>query len=394
MADAALPSTPASNGPANIRPSIVADRAPDPVGLNDRQAESRIADLLNPKAKPGTNSRRSSPGYDDLPDDERAAADERIEREDRRRRAAIDEDDDGDDEPRESQTLRAKREADREADRGAEPAAEKDDLPTSLVDDEPAGDDDFEEIDYTTDSGKTYKIPKAIVDGVMRQDDYSKKTEQVKSHAAVLAQRQQALELDTAIFGELGPAIQQADALRAALKQAKLQKIDPASNLTAYLQHDNHVRSLTDTLNELESAVAHRRNELANERKALHNNLRAAAQNYLKSRVARWDEAVQSKVNEHLLTEGFSQEELGFVFDPRILKLAHDAALYQRIAEKRTQVRRQVQKAAPVVRPQARPAGSSERQQLVKQVERARRTGRASDAENAVSALLRRARKG
>jgi len=382
MAGEATPNVPQRTG--GITP---ANPVHDRTGLNDKQAESAITKLLNPKA----SRERPEPGYDDLPAEERSNRDRQFERDEARRRPT----DDFDDEPapRQSQELQDRDEPEK-ADAADDDDEPKFKVPESLVDDEPAASDEpLEEVDFEY-NGKKYAIPKPIVEGVLRQQDYTRKTEEVQARTRYLAQREQMMQVENSIFAELAPVTQQIQIAQDQIKQLQLQMPDPSVNVSSYLQFDKHIRGLQTQLNELQQVATKRRTELSQQRDQALRSLQQAAGQHLHKVLPRWDEPTQAAVQQHLIEEGYDPEEIKVMYDPRVLKMAHDAALYRKIKAQTVATKRQIKEAAPVVRPQGRPStATTERGKTEVLVKRARRSGRDTDAINAITQALRGSRK-
>lgn len=380
-------------GPTIIRRGgSIADPGPGPTGINDSTATDRIAGLLEPRAERA--GRRPAAGYDELPDDERAERDEQIEREERRSRPG---NDPGDGEPRESDALIERKEAKAPAQDAADEGDEGDELPDTFdgTDDSALSGESasLEEIEFEH-GGKKYTVPKPLVDGALRHADYTKKVEAVRSEATVVARQRELIDIERVMAKDLAPAHAQLSTFHEQLKQAKLQTPDPNVNLAAYVAHSQLISNLTDAINQLDGAVAKRTAELTNQRGQALRTLQMAAGQHLTNTLPRWNAATAEKVQAVLHSEGYTEQEIEGMYDPRVLKLAYYAGLYQEIRSKGKAIRKSIKEAAPVVRPQGRPATANTEAQRAKiTVKNARRSGRPEDAVNAIAALLKPGRR-
>ena len=389
---AALAAQPAVQRPRATRVSNSAsyrDGLGDSAGITDRQGEDKIARLLNPKV-PENSSRTPERGYDDLTDDEKAERDAELDRRERNRR--------------ESPRVAEEREA-READDGlgdGETVNEEVVEPIDSLDpDEPAvagegGEEDFEEIDYTAPNGKAYKVPKALVDGAMRQQRFTQVMEENAAARQYLAAQQQQVELDRSMFTELEPIngqIRQIDAWVAQL-QKQLPDVNDPANIHDYLKLEKQIRSLTDSKAELQGAAAKRGTELSAQKQALVEALQGAADRLLAKALPKWNDKVKAIVSEQLVSYGYTPQEIAVMHDPRLIHAVHDAALYHRTKANRAATLKQVQAAPPIVRPQGRPSTANTQATQTRAVVReARRTGDPKSAEAAITRLLQNSRK-
>lgn len=352
-----------------------ADRAEIPEGT----AEERIARLLNPKiAKDRGPDRR--PAFDDdagegdvdTPPPQRAES-PRVQEE------------------RENAELA-------EPDTNQQPEGDDDSEEVSL-DDTPTpkqnadGEVEWEDTEYTAPNGKKYTVPKDLVEGAMRQQHFTKVTEEAAAERRYNVAYRQQMETDSAIQAELAPSIAQIQQLDQHIANLRLQKDQPGITVETYIELDRQLSRLTDTRGEFQGAVTKRSTELSAQKQAVVAALQGAAENLLSKSLPKWNDPVKRAVQQHLVESGYTPEEIGMLYDPRLIRLAHDAALLKKIQSKRNATVRQVQQAAPVVRPQGRANNATtENQQVGRLKVQAQRSGKESDAIAAVDRLLKQSR--
>lgn len=345
---------------------------PDRVEIPEATAEDRVARLLNPKI--ARDERRV-----ERPADADEADDTPVER------------------PRESERVRAEREEAAQTEpKPAEQPAQDDEL---SLDDTPVekpaveGDEAIEEMTYTAPNGKVYAIPKEIVEGAMRQEHFTKVTTEVAAERRYNVALRQNLETDSAIQAELAPAVGQIQQLTEHIKHLSLQKNQPTTTMEQFIQYSRQIDSLTDTLKEYQGAVDNRRTELSAQKQAVVAALQGAADDYLSKALPKWNPPVKAAVFQHFLDSGFTHEEVNGMYDPRVIKLAHDAALLKKLQSKRQATVRQVQQAAPVVRPTGRTSNATTEAQHAGRLKvQAQRTGKDTDAVSALDQLLKNSR--
>jgi hypothetical protein len=347
---------------------------PDRTELPEQTAEERVAGLLNPKLK-GVD-RNAEPRDDEggEPEDDRPSR-------------------------RESTRLKAERDDNDPApDPDAPRQPEQVEMPDSLDDtaEQQAGEegDPWEEMEYTAPNGRKYIIPKPLVDGAMMQADYTKGKESIAAERRFNAAFKQQLEIDGTIQTQLGPAISQLQQMDQQIQQLSLQKRQPGITVEAFVELDKQIAHLTDSRDQFRVAVGNHSTKLSAEKQAAVTALQSAADQYLSKTLPKWSSpAVKRAVEQRIADQGFTPEEISQMYDPRWIAIAHDAALYQKIKGKRDATVRQVQQAAPVVRPQGRASNATtETQQTGRLKVQAQRSGKPADAEEAITRMLKSAR--
>lgn len=210
--------------------------------------------------------------------------------------------------------------------------------------DEEEAEGDDPEVEWTTNTGKTYRVKQSeLRDGYMRQDDYQRKT-------ATLAEQRRAVEsAQRQIEQERTQAANQLDVLIDGLyKQlvgdqqqlAKLIEEDPQE----YLRQQS---AMNQRSSQLQQAIAQRQalqgRQTAAEQQQRSEYARQERERLLE-KLPHWsDEAKaapeQKEIAEYLGEVGYSADELNDLVDHRALLVARDAAKYrqmQRAKEKRS----------------------------------------------------------
>lgn len=229
-----------------------------------------------------------------------------------------------------------------DAPEGDEP--ESDDKRDQDDDPEPEGDDDDPEVEWTTNSGKTYRVKQSeLRDGYMRQDDYQRKTatlaEQRRAVEAAQQQIQQerqqaATQLDVLIDGLYRQLVGDQQQL------AKLIEEDPQEYLRQQAAMNQRAAQLQQAMQQRQ-ALQVRQSEAE---QAKQREWRKAEREKLLEKLPHWaDEKKaqpeQQEIAEYLSEVGYTVDELNELVDHRALLVARDAAKYrqmQRAKEKRS----------------------------------------------------------
>lgn len=225
-----------------------------------------------------------------------------------------------------------------------EEEAEGDEEQETEDDPEAGGDEDDPEVEWTTNTGKTYRVKQSeLRDGYMRQDDYQRKTatvaEQRRAVEAAQAQIQQerqqaATQLDVMIQGLYRQLVGDQQSLQ------KLIDEDPQEYLRQQSAMNQRAQLLQQAMAERQ-ALQGRQTEAE---QAKQREWRQAEREKLLDKLPHWrDEQKaapeQQEIAEYLGELGYTADELNELVDHRALLVARDAAKYrqlQRAKEKRS----------------------------------------------------------
>ena len=333
----------------------------DPEVMSDTEAEDKLAALMDGSA----------------PTPAPAPADDR----------GFDEDDYPDDEP-ESSVLDAD-----DADDAAD--ADADGLP-----DDPLALDSEAEFEW---EGKKYVVPKPLVENAMRAKQYTEQVQQVAAQRAYLQEQANALQESVKFQSEVAPLEFQAQNMASQIEQLTNLLPEYAGDVDEYRRVHGIITDLKQQHHALSEQVAQRKQALGDTQKATRQRLVQASDAILARDIPNWGRETYKAIGEHAQAMGFTPVELQQIIDPRFIKLAHDSLELKRLKDRRSAARDRAanpsangQRApAPVIRPGAANPNTTGQRANAQQtqtetlVKRARKSGNASDAEAALTALLR-----
>ena len=256
---------------------------------------------------------------------------------------------------------------------------EADDQPDSDEDKEPSEDDKTDpapdrkiKVSLKGDDGietETEVSESELIKGYHRQSDYTKKMQSLSEREGQAVQflkskhdeiRNQYTE--QAEFYKT--AVTQMAGLRSESEMAQLAQHDPA----AWVAENQRQQSVRTFLSNLDNSIKGERSQAQQEAERTRNES-------IKGMTERaWSELSKEKIDRPALTKiygdtsktyGFSPEELGNVYDPRLVKMMRDATAYQALKAKAPEVTRKAE-AAPRMpsSKQATPAQERQKQQL------------------------------
>ena len=244
--------------------------------------------------------------------------------------------------------------------------------------------DESEEVEF---EGKAYKLPKELKDALLRQQDYTRKTQEVADRRRLVLQNQQAFELQQQFAATHADKVGQLRALETQLQQFSQVNWEElaSTNAAQYLQLDRQQRMLQDAAVRLNGEVQ----QLASEFQVQVNEQRKKAQAACVEELKRefpkefGPEFIRA-LDETGRSFGFSGEELAQIVDPRVIRVLHAASQYQKLRSAKPIAEKKVPavEARPLAVKGARTANQSlQSAKLTEAKTRMKQSGKSSDAE-------------
>jgi len=206
--------------------------------------------------------------------------------------------------------------------------------------------------------GQVLQAPPAIKEALMRQSDYTQKTQEVaaqrKEIEVAIAQVQQAQE-QYDFVAQMQPDILKAQQLEATAEQYHQHLKDNIDNLSSTdiekirfaidetrQERDSLVKSLEAKQAEFQQAQQQSFEELLNK-----------GTEVLKSKISTWGEDAQKAVRQYALDSGFTEAEIAGVVDPRQVEVLWKASQYDALQAGKATAVKAVQN-APTIQPKSR----------------------------------------
>lgn len=212
--------------------------------------------------------------------------------------------------------------------------------------------DDLVEAEY---EGKAYKVPKELKDALLRQADYTKKTQEVAETRKHIEEKAQFLEQQEQL---LQTNFQKAVELRevqtrlAQYEQIDWQALvdqDPVQATKLNLAYQQLQREAAQKQQEFQQVAQHRQQLSAQQRQQM----LAEAQKDLAARIPNFGAETAAKIKDAGKAYGISDAELEQVIDPRYVHILHDAAQWRALQAQKPKAMQKVAEAPKVVKPQA-----------------------------------------
>lgn len=194
---------------------------------------------------------------------------------------------------------------------------------------------EVEEVEF---EGQKYEVPRELKEALLRQSDYTRKTQEVADQRKALEQHQQQFQQAVELQNQNIQGYAQLAALQTQLDQYKdvdwtaYNQSEPQEAQQAFFQY-TQLKDATQTLGQQLQQQ---------ETQALHQQRDAYTQRLEqgKAELARdikgWNDELAGKIVDHGKTYGLTDSELSNVVDPRMVKILHDAYLYRQSLQKAT----------------------------------------------------------
>jgi len=192
-----------------------------------------------------------------------------------------------------------------------------------------------EDFEYEYEGAK-FKLPKPLEKALMQQKDYTQKTQELAEQRRMVEAKDHQIRLATmeqTFSQEVANERQQIAMFDAALASAKDTNWGSMSTDEAFrtkLQLDQW----KEQREALDKTIQARRGEFDNKVRAEISKYREQAVETLKKSIPNWSDDVAKQVRDHALQEGYTEAELGSLFDPRWARSLWKAAQYDQIKGK------------------------------------------------------------
>lgn len=240
--------------------------------------------------------------------------------------------------------------------------------------------------------GEIYQVPVKIKDRFIQQADYTRKTQDVAELRRALTAERETLQINRAFEQATQTERQQAAVLDAQIAQFKA--IDWASMSTEDLLRTRaQFDQLRDSRAEIEKTIEAKRQEFGQRVQGAQRQALEAGAKYIAQHIKDFGDETQKSLMEYGRGEGYQQEELAKIVDPRLVVTMWKAMQWDNLQASAPGVQNKTARASPVIRPGASIKQPSQKQVLAKRIKEAP-TGKAKAAamEDYFAARLSRGR--
>lgn len=218
------------------------------------------------------------------------------------------------------------------------------------ADEQPQEDSEgFEDIEI---DGETYRVPPKLREAVLRQEDYTRKSQEVaEAKRQVLAQNQM-LHLQQVFQQQAAPYHQELNRIQSQL--AQYNQVDWKSlDTDTYLKAKGEVESLEKRAGGIQQMLAQSAQQFMGQAQQWQQQHLAQGYEYLRKAIPKFDQNTVGQLRSYAANEGFTTPEVDTITDPRFVRLLWKAQQFDAIKAGTKSAAEAVKKAPPVIRPGA-----------------------------------------
>jgi hypothetical protein len=262
-----------------------------------------------------------------------------------------------------------------EADPQPEVPAEQPEEAEEVVPEEPAPEEEgeFEELEI---NGDLYQVPKELKDGYLRQQDYTRKTQEVAAERSALDEQRKAIEAERQAFVQQVQAQQQnfqlyaqvaaLDAQIAQYQQVDWQQLVDNDPVEA-MKLDRALRDLRDQRNNAVQQAIQAQQQIDYQRQQEFMQLVERGKAELPKKIPDWSPDKAKALRDYGVNLGFTADEMAQVVDPRHVEVLHKAWLYDQLQAGKPGTLKKVAN-APKTLPKSAPQPKQSTQDVLKKV--------------------------
>ena len=219
--------------------------------------------------------------------------------------------------------------------------------------DSPVTDADLAEVEY---EGAKYQVPSKIKDAIMRQSDYTQKTQELADQRRSLEQARELTiqrQLDASFSDTIKDEAKQLDMIDAYLSQVG--KTDWQNMSTDQLLRQKiEIDGLKEQRAALKQAIEGKRNNFNNDFQAKLKELRGKSREIASKSIPNFSEDTEKEIRAYAVSKGLTDSEFDNVaLDPRSLQILADAAQFAKVKANTGKATESATKAAKVLKPGA-----------------------------------------
>ena len=252
--------------------------------------------------------------------------------------------------------------------------------------------DDSEEVEY---EGDVYVMPKKIKEALLRQSDYTKKTQEVAEQRKAVEERAEWLSQQERLMAagfEKAVELKEIDARLAQYEQLDWQALvdqDPAQATKLNISFQQLQRQRATKVGELQQHQAENQRLTQETRQKM----LAQGAEQVKKAIPSWNAELAKAISDNTKSYGFTDKELDQLTDPRFVVALHDAHQWRKLQASKSTVQKKVADVRAVT-PSARTSQGTQSDAKLKEArQRMAKTGSTQDTENFFERLLTSKRK-
>ena len=206
--------------------------------------------------------------------------------------------------------------------------------------------------------GVVYQVPPELKDALLRNSDYTQKTQAVaeqRKEVEMLQQQVETTQNEQRFITGIQPDLNNLGLLQAQIQQMEAGLQQNLANMTSEQMFKTKIEidGMKDQMNAFRQGLEVKYKEFEEAQKQSYNELLEQGAQTLKKSIPDWNEGKAQQVREFAVQQGFNQQEVNSIIDPRHVKVLWAASQYERLQEKAKPAAEQI-KSAPMIKTKSR----------------------------------------
>ena len=215
--------------------------------------------------------------------------------------------------------------------------------------------EEYLDIEY---DGVTYQVPPALKDALLRQSDYTQKTQAVseqRKEVEMLQQQVETTQNEQQFITGIQPDLNNLGLLQAHVQQMEAGLQQNLANMTSEQMFKTKIEidGMKEQMNAFRQGLKVKYQEFEEAQKHSYHELLEQGAQSLKKSIPDWNEGKAQQVREFALEQGFNQQEVNSIIDPRHVKVLWAASQYEQLQERAKPAAEQI-KSAPMIKTKSR----------------------------------------
>lgn len=207
----------------------------------------------------------------------------------------------------------------------------------------------LEEVEY---EGKKFNVPREIKDALLRQSDYTRKTQEVAEARRAVAEQQKLMQAQIEFQSTIVDDIGQLKAIDGQLSQ--FNNINWSQlDTDAMVRTKHQLDMLKEARSQVASTIQRKHSDFMNKRQQAIEQMSRAGLNLLQQKISGFNQESSKDLTAYMAKEGYTDPEISSILDPRHLALAWKAMQYDKLQASKPNIQNRAKGAPPVVKPGA-----------------------------------------
>ena len=210
--------------------------------------------------------------------------------------------------------------------------------------------------------GEIYQMPKKVAEGFLRQQDYTRKTQEVAAERQTLQEQRQSIENERQAFTPQVQAQQQLfqahaniaaiDAQIAQYNNLDWQQLIDQDPVQA-MKLERSLNVLKENRNQAVQGVIQQQQEFSFKQQQEFAQQAEQARTELMKRIPNFNQETAKALREYGTKQGYTENELANLIDPRLVETLHKAYLYDQLQAGKPETLKKVSAATKTIKPGA-----------------------------------------